>query len=142
MDSLTHGGPGSGRYPKGSGKKNEIHFKVKEHKKSGEIVYTFKNDKNRKIGIAYVDKITNDLAELNWISIKNKYRGQGYAQKALQYIEKDVMNRKYKEIVLDALEDSPDAVHIYKKFGYTPIEKTKTIDNGLTLTKMKKRLSR
>ena len=47
MDSLTHGGPGSGRYPKGSGKKNEIHFKVKEHKKSGEIVYTFKNDKNR-----------------------------------------------------------------------------------------------
>ena len=49
MNLLIHGGPGSGRYPKGSGKKNEIHFKVKEHKNLAKSFIHLKTIKNEKL---------------------------------------------------------------------------------------------
>lgn len=86
----------------------------------------------------------NDLTkknELSWITIDEKYRGKGYAQKTLDKIIEDGKNSIYDTIELEAV-GRPDARHIYEKAGFKAIEELTTAEDdpvwgGLMLMELK-----
>ena len=75
-----------------------------------------------KVGVIYLSEQNPETLEISWINVVTKYRGNGYATKALLSIIKLAKSRNYKKLVLEAIEDSQDAVHIYKKLGFRIIK--------------------
>ena len=71
----------------------------------------------KKIGNLFLENHGKDLY-INWIDIKTKNRGKGYAQAVLDYIIRYGKDSGYKTASLEVPDSSPDAEHIYKKKGF------------------------
>lgn len=50
------------------------------------------------------------------------YRGNGYSSKVLSELEKWATEMKYKQCVLETGQKQPEAISLYKKNGYLPID--------------------
>ncbi len=85
---LSHGGPGSGRYPKGSGKKNEIRKKYLDLHASGSKelenigVYT---KRHAKYAAKVESKYGKDLLKAKDINISNTMNGTRFAKRPRTY---------------------------------------------------------
>lgn len=99
--------------------------------------YDAVNKDGKKVGSLFTDVSKKDTTYIDYITIKQKERGKKYAQTILDHLEKSERKRGVRYITLDALEDSPDALHIYKKRGYKLIKRT---SNNVDLSYMKKQL--
>lgn len=75
-------------------------------------------DKNGKpVGDASFYRMGDHLS-LDWIGIDSKHRGQGYATAAFGAAVQYAKDNGIKRVTLEVPGTSPDALHIYEKFGF------------------------
>lgn len=59
-----------------------------------------------------------DSLHLDWITVKTKHRGKGYASAAMKGVVKYAQNEGLKKLTLEVPGNAPDARHIYEKLGF------------------------
>lgn len=119
-------------------KRKDAPFSISKTTKRNTISYTMREGK-KKVGVGYVDDFDNGETNINWVSVKKKYRGKGYAQKAMREIIKDAEMRGRSFVSLEVPTTSPDALHIYEKIGFKKVESITSSDDvwgGLTSMKL------
>ena len=111
-----------------SGNKTTLLGKVDDKSRFYDI-----SDNNKKVGKIIVDD-EGDHDHIDWLGIKEKERGKGYGQDALDSVIQDCIKRGKKYVTLDAAGLDPSAIHIYEKKGFKAVEKIDNdIWNGLVL---------
>ena len=83
-----------------------------------------------------------DNLYLNWIDTKKAERGKGYADSVMNYIVNYADKNDYKSMTLEVPGHSPDARHIYEKYGFVADSNKTVVDtddvwDGLTSMKRK-----
>lgn len=92
-------------------------------------------DKNGKsVGDASVFKESKDSLNLMWIGVKSSERGQGYASAAVGAVVDYAKSNGLSKLTLEVPGDSPDARHIYEKYGFVATKELSSDDvwGGLT----------
>ena len=112
--------------------------KKKFLRKSGSGNYEIRAN-NKKVGKMIVDDF-DDHRYIDWVGIDDKYKRQGYGQKALDLIIADGKKKALKYIELDAAGLDPAARHIYEKKGFKAVDELKKSDVWDTLLTMRKEL--
>lgn len=102
--------------------RQNLHIKDKEGNRVGEL-YAF-SDAPKTLHIA-------------WIGVKDKYRGHGYATASMRAVVDNAKKQGFKEVSLQAVNESEDAVHIYKKMGFEEDNSKEEPMEGLTNMKLK-----
>lgn len=59
-----------------------------------------------------------DELYLDWITVKSKHRGKGYASAAMKGVVKYAQAQGIKKMTLEVPGNAPDARHIYEKLGF------------------------
>ena len=77
-----------------------------------------------------------DHLSLDWIGIDSKHRGQGYATAAFGAAVQYAKDNGIKRVTLEVPGASPDAQHIYEKFGFKKTGQLTTNDMWGGLTSM------
>jgi RimJ/RimL family protein N-acetyltransferase len=80
--------------------------------------FAFKDKDGKNVGNGSFDRTSKDELYLNWISVKPKYRGKGYASAAMKGVIKYAQNEGIKKLTLEVPGNAPDARHIYEKLGF------------------------
>ena len=80
--------------------------------------YDIKDKSGNKIGDLELEKINPTTLYGSWISINDEYRGNGYAQSAMRMILDEARANGFKKMTLEVPGHSPDARHIYEKYGF------------------------
>lgn len=96
---------------------------------------TLLDDKGKKIGDASLFKESKDSLNLVWIGVKKSERGKGYASAAVGAAIDFAKSQGMKKMTLEVPGDSPDARHIYEKFGFKAVKNLSPTDDvwgGLT----------
>lgn len=86
--------------------------------------FALRDKDGKKIGDASFRRKSQDELYLNWIGVRTKHRGKGYASAALRGAVKYAQSEGIKRLTLEVPGSSPDARHIYTKLGF------KDYDNG------------
>jgi SAM-dependent methyltransferase/GNAT superfamily N-acetyltransferase len=83
--------------------------------------------------IAYVDglpagcgairPLNSDCVELKRFFVDKEYRNTGIASKMLTFLENKARELGYRQIKLETGPKQPEAINLYKKFGYREIER-------------------
>ena len=127
---------GKKRYSRIVGSKDGLTVVEKKGRIKGR--YEFLDSNSNKVGQAIVDD-EGDTDHLDWIGVKEKYRRQGYGQKALDILLEDSKKNGKKYVTLEAAGLDPAAVHVYSKKGFEYVEHLES-DAWDGLTKMRKGL--
>ena len=80
--------------------------------------YTIKDKSGNKIGDMSINIDSADSVNLVWVSIGSKNEGHGYGQSAMRTIIDAVRSEGYKNMTLEVPGTSPNARHIYEKYGF------------------------
>lgn len=86
--------------------------------------YSIKNEKGKKVANYYLDKVSKDELNINWLNTKSKYRGKGYAQAIIKKTDDIAKDFGVKKITAEAIGASKDIQHILKKHGYKNVGKS------------------
>ena len=86
----------------------------------------------KRVGELYLENHGDDLY-VNWISIRTSQRGKGYASSVMNYVVSTAERNGKASITLEVPDSSPDARHIYEKYGFKASGKTD--EYGLTAMK-------
>lgn len=75
---------------------------------------------DRKKSIGFIQLADNGNLELNVVhmGVDENFRGQGIATKTMETIIALGKKLGYKSITLEAADNSPDGIHIYRKLGF------------------------
>lgn len=93
------------------------------------------NKTGQRVGEMMVNKDAPNEYNLVWIGVNAKQRGSGYAQDALKSTLDALKKNGGTKFTLEVPGDSPDARHIYEKFGFKDAGKLSDEDDiwgGLT----------
>lgn len=80
--------------------------------------YTIKDKDGNKIGEFSSYEESKDTLNGVWLSIKNKHEGNGFGSSAMRLIIDDAKKQGYKHMTLEVPSNSPNARHIYEKYGF------------------------
>jgi RimJ/RimL family protein N-acetyltransferase len=81
-------------------------------------MFTLKDKDGQKVGDAGFYRTSKTELSLDWVGIKPKHRGKGYASAALQGVVKYAQTEGIKKLTLEVPGNAPDARHIYEKLGF------------------------
>lgn len=100
--------------------KGNIEDFVEENNKMIEfyVVYDYENKPVACGALKQHDSLT---AEIKRMFVINDHRGKGISKLVLSHLENLAAKLNYKRIVLETGTKQPEAISLYKKFGYTPI---------------------
>jgi GNAT superfamily N-acetyltransferase len=89
---------------------------------NGKFVY-FLVVKSGHINIASggVNQVNETTAEIKRMFVKKGFRGKGLSKLVLNALEEYIRIRGYKRIILETGGQQPEAMSLYRKFGYTQI---------------------
>ena len=79
--------------------------------------FSIRDKEGRPVGDASFYRMGDHLS-LDWIGIRSKHRGQGYATAAFGAAVQYAKDNGIKRVTLEVPGASPDAQHIYEKFGF------------------------
>ncbi len=94
-------------------------------------------DDGRIAGIARLQNVTENLAQLRYMAVDEDYRGRGVGRMIVQHMEDHARDNRVKEIFLHAREN---AVAFYEKLGYHRVEKSYLLFDCIQHYKMNKKL--
>lgn len=80
--------------------------------------YNIYNASHKKVGFLSTDKISTKHMHIDYITIKPKYRGKGYATSVVKDVISKYKNTDVKQITLDSAGLDASAEHIYNKLGF------------------------
>ena len=69
-------------------------------------------------GVNHIDETT---AEIKRMYVKEEFRGKGISKLVLNSLEEFIKNKGYKRIILETGGKQPEAISLYRKFGYSEI---------------------
>ena len=92
---------------------NDIGYANRVYTKSGYVIW----ENNQRIGIMVHCILWDNLPFLNFIFIKEEYRGKGFAKQAILDWEEEMKKQGYKMTLLSTQTDE-GAQHLYRKIGY------------------------
>ncbi len=78
-----------------------------------------------------------ELLNIHDFYIRSNYQGQGIGKKFLEYIEEECKKNGFCRITLEAYDDNPNAIKLYRKCGFVGSE---TTDHDRLMYAMKKDL--
>ena len=79
-------------------------------------------ENNKYIGCAGIRKFNSETAELKRMWIDPSARGKGIGSRILKAAIALALNKNYKEIVLDTLDNMQPAIKLYRQAGFKEIE--------------------
>lgn len=83
----------------------------------------------------------SSFTRLYSIAVDPEQRGNGYAADLLDALEKSVQQRGCDEVRLEVRYNNPQAIQLYKRFGYIPCGEYKNFfEDGADALRMNKRL--
>lgn len=91
--------------------------------------FTLKDRDGTKVGDASFHQDSPDSLNLEWIGVKSKHRGKGYASAALQGAVNYAKDKNLKRLTLEVPGNSPDALHIYEKLGFKKIDSSDLVED-------------
>jgi GNAT superfamily N-acetyltransferase len=68
-----------------------------------------------------VNHINETTAEIKRMFVKKEFRGEGLSKLVLNALEEYIKENGYKRIILETGGLQPEAISLYRKFGYTEI---------------------
>ena len=92
---------------------NDDGYKNRVFTKSGYVIW----EGNQRIGIMMHCILWDNLPFLNFIFIKEEFRGKGFAKQAILNWEQEMKNQGYKMTLISTQADE-GAQHLYRKIGY------------------------
>jgi GNAT superfamily N-acetyltransferase len=89
---------------------------------NGKFIY-FLVVKSGEINIASggINHINETTAEIKRMFVKKEFRGKGLSKLVLNALEEFIKEKGYKRIILETGGQQPEAISLYRKFGYTEI---------------------
>ena len=127
---------GMKRYSRVVGSKDGLTVVEKKGRIKGR--YDFLDNNSKKVGQAIIDD-EGDTDHLDWIGVGEKYRRQGYGQKALDILLEDSKKKGKQYVTLEAAGLDPAAIYVYSKKGFEYVDQLES-DAWDGLVKMKKGL--
>ncbi len=92
---------------------NDIQFQNRVYTKSGYVMW----EDDCPVGLMFHCILWDNLPFLNFISVKEEYRGNGFASNAMKEWEEDMKNQGYKMVLISTQVDE-SAQCFYRKMGY------------------------
>lgn len=89
---------------------------------------TILDSSGKKVGVASVEKRSDDELYLNWLGVDKSARGKGYASAAMKAAEEYGSQSGFKKMTLEVPGESPDARHIYEKLGFKVVKEAAEAD--------------
>ena len=83
------------------------------------------------IGYVRVNRLGDDVCRLSSLLILPEHRGNGYAQWAIEQIER--LNPQARHWVLTTIKQEAKLCHLYEKMGYKPTEVQTNVKEGMDL---------
>lgn len=80
--------------------------------------FSFVDKDGKKVGVGTFNRTSKDELYLNWINVKPKHRGKGYASAGMKGVVKYAKNEGIKKLTLEVPGNAPDARHIYEGLGF------------------------
>jgi putative acetyltransferase len=68
-----------------------------------------------------VNHINESTAEIKRMYVKEEFRGKGLSKLVLNSLEEFISKKGYKRIILETGGKQPEAISLYRKFGYSEI---------------------
>jgi ribosomal protein S18 acetylase RimI-like enzyme len=75
------------------------------------------------VGESAIRETSKTELNLEWLGVRPEYRGQGYGSSVFGAGVAYAKEKGYSKLVLEVPGDSPDARHIYEKFGFKATDK-------------------
>lgn len=92
---------------------DDISYKNRVYTKSGYVLW----EDNQRIGLMSHCVLWDNLPFLNFIFVKEEYRGKGFAKQAITSWENEMKDQGYKMTLISTQADE-GAQHLYRKMGY------------------------
>ena len=92
---------------------NELQYANRVYTRSGYVMW----ENNEPVGIMHHSLLWDNLPFLNFIFVKEDFRGRGFAKEAMCQWEKDMKKQGYKMVLISTQVDE-EAQHLYRKLGY------------------------
>lgn len=92
-------------------------------------------DDDKLVGFIHIQDLNGEVDIIN-IVIDENYRRHGYASKLLEYVINYAFNRP---IFLEVNDQNSNALNLYKKYGFTEINRRKGYYNGIDAIIMEKK---
>lgn len=92
---------------------DDISYKNRVYTKSGYVLW----EDNQRIGLMSHCVLWDNLPFLNFIFVKEEYRGKGFAKQAITSWENEMKDQGYKMTLISTQADE-GAQHLYRKLGY------------------------
>ena len=92
-------------------------------------------DDDKLVGFIHIQDLNGEVDIIN-IVIDENYRRHGYASKLLEYVINYASNRP---IFLEVNDQNTNALNLYKKYGFTEINRRKGYYNGIDAIIMEKK---
>lgn len=80
--------------------------------------FTITDGSGKKVGQAGFRQVSDTELNLMWVGISSSQRGKGYATAVMDGVVKYAKNNGIEKLTLEVPGKSPDAKHIYTKFGF------------------------
>ena len=94
--------------------------------------FDLRDSLGKHVGNATIFKEDADTLNLMWIGVNRKSRGQGVAQACIKGVSYFAKAEGFKRMTLEVPGISPDARHIYEKFGFKEVGKqTELMTSGV-----------
>lgn len=98
-------------------------------------VFMCVDNSNKLIGFIHIQNLIDEIDIID-IIIDSSYRKLGYASKLLNYV---IDYAKNKRIILEVNQDNLPAINLYKKHGFSEINRRKGYYNGVDAIVMEKK---
>lgn len=92
-------------------------------------------DDDKLVGFIHIQDLNGEVDIIN-IVIDENYRRHGYASKLIEYVINYASNRP---IFLEVNDQNTNALKLYKKYGFTEINRRKGYYNGIDAIIMEKK---
>lgn len=104
----------------------------------GEAIHIVVIDKDKIVGCGRAHFNTEDEAQIRYMAVENHWQGKGIGKLILDELEKRVLGKGAKKIILHAREN---VVRFYQKSGYKVVRQSHTLFNEIKHFLMEKELS-
>lgn len=94
----------------------------KEENETMLVFYAAYNDEGMAVACGALKKFDEITAEIKRMYVKPEYRGLGLSKKILLQLEDHAKELNYERLVLETGLKQPEAINLYRAFGYSPIK--------------------
>lgn len=88
-----------------------------------EVTFVIAEVEGEPIGCGAIRPLNEEHIELKRFYVDRRFRQRGVASRMLAYLEERALQRGYRKLRLETGEAQPEAIALYRKFGYAPIDR-------------------